>query len=363
MLLIINILYFIFNVILIFTWLKLSNAKSNYVSQKKSKISIIIPCRNEGGNILNLLQCLDNQTYPKQNFEVIIANDGSTDDTESIVLAYQENANFRVILLNILNEKGNSPKKNAIQKSVDIASGTIIISTDGDCSFSSDWLTSIENCFLQNDAKLVSSLVTFEDEKSFWNAFQIVEFASLIGSGACAMYLKNPNMCNGANIAYTKEIFFEVNGFAGNEYLASGDDEFLMHKIANVYPEKVIFNNDKNAIVITKSQPDLANFYHQRKRWASKWKHYKDWKVGALAIYIFTVNLGMIYSIFTLNYLNLLVKCMSEFIFLCLIISYLGHRDKIKYIPVVQLIYPFYVVFFGLIAQGKGYNWKGRKLS
>jgi cellulose synthase/poly-beta-1,6-N-acetylglucosamine synthase-like glycosyltransferase len=348
---------------LIFTWIKLTSKTKRTVSQKDSKISVIIPCRNEDKNILRLLQDLDNQTYPKHNFEVIIANDGSTDDTEKIVLAFQEKANYRIILLNILTENGNSPKKRAIQKSIEIASGSLMISTDGDCRVSADWLTSIENCFIQNDAKLVSSIVTFEDENSLWNSFQIVEFASLIGSGACAMFLEKPNMCNGANIAYTKEVFLEVNGFEGNEHLASGDDEFLMHKIAKIYPKQVIFNSDKNAIVTSKSQPNFGDFYQQRKRWASKWKYYKDWKVIVLALYIFVVNLGMIYSIFTFNYLNLLLKCLPEFCFLCLIVSYLGHKSKIKLIIFVQIIYPFYVALFGMIGQGKGYHWKGRKLS
>ena len=71
----------------------------------------------------------------------------------------------------------------------------------------------------------------------------------------------------------------------------------------------------------------------------------------------------MIYSIFTQDFFNLMLKCLPELVFLSLTISYLGHKDKIKYIPLVQIIYPFYVVLFGLLAQGKGFNWKGRKLS
>lgn len=362
-LLIINSLYFILNLVFIFTWLKMMNIKIEYVSLKNTKLTIIIPVRNEQDNIVNLLQDLNNQTYPFENFEVIIANDGSTDDTENIVLAFQEVAQFELKLLNILNDNGLSPKKRAIQKSIEISSGELIITTDGDCRVSKNWLTSIENTFKQNEAKFISSAVTFKDNKSFWNSFQIIEFASLIGSGACAMYLKKPNMCNGANIAYTREVFDEVDGFAGNEHLASGDDEFLMHKVASIYPDKVVFNIDKNAIVLTKSQLDFNHFYQQRKRWASKWKHYKDWKVATLAIFIFVVNLGMIYSFFKQDYISLILKCLPEFVFLCLIINYLGYKDKIKYIPVIQLVYPFYVIFFGLIAQVKGYNWKGRKLS
>jgi cellulose synthase/poly-beta-1,6-N-acetylglucosamine synthase-like glycosyltransferase len=362
-LLIINSLYFILNIVFIFTWIKMRRNKIQYVSLKDSKLSIIIPVRNEQANILNLLNDLNKQIYPFKNFEVIIANDGSTDETENIVLSFQEDAQYDLKLLNILNENGASPKKRAIQKSIEISSGELIVTTDGDCRVSENWLSSIEAIYNEKQAKLISSPVTFLDEKTYWNTFQIIEFASLVGSGACAMNLKKPNMCNGANIAYTREVFEKVGGFAGNEHLASGDDEFLMHKIAKIYPEKVVFNMDENSIVFTKSQADFSHFYQQRKRWASKWRHYKDWKVIALAIFIFAVNLGMIYSIFTQNYLNLLIKCSPEFIFLCLIINYLGYKDKIKFIPIIQLIYPFYVVLFGIIAQGNGYNWKGRKLS
>lgn len=351
------------NLVFIFTWIKMTKNKLDYVSLKDSKLTIIIPVRNEEDNILNLLKDLNNQTYPFRNFEVIIANDGSSDNSEAIVLAFQEIAQYNLKLLNILNENGLSPKKRAIQKSIEISSGELLITTDGDCRVGENWLTSIENTYKQKEAKLISSPVTFTDEKSFWNTFQIIEFASLIGSGACAMFLKKPNMCNGANIAYTKEVFAEVNGFSGNEHLASGDDEFLMHKISNIYPEKVLFNPDINSIVYSKSQVDFNHFYEQRKRWASKWKHYKDWKVIVLAIFIFGVNLGMIYSLVTLNYSFLILKTVLEFVFLSLIVSYLGFKNKIKYIPIIQLIYPFYVVFFGITAQGKGYNWKGRKLS
>jgi cellulose synthase/poly-beta-1,6-N-acetylglucosamine synthase-like glycosyltransferase len=361
-LLIINSLYIILNLVFIFTWLKMISYKIDYVSLKDTKLTIIVPVRNEQDNILNLLHDLNKQNYPFENFEVIIANDGSTDDTENIILEFQELAKYELKLLNILNENASSPKKRAIQKSIEIASGELIITTDGDCRVLENWLVSIEEIYKQKEAKLISSAVTFIDEKTLWNTFQIIEFASLIGSGACALYLKKPNMCNGANIAYTRQAFEEVNGFEGNEHLASGDDEFLMHKIANIYPEKVVFNSDKNAIVQTKSQPDFSQFYQQRKRWVSKWKHYKDWKVMALAVFIFAVNLGMIYSLFTQNYFNLALKCLPEFVFLCLIINYLGYRDKIKFIPIVQIIYPFYVVLFGMISQGKGYNWKGRKL-
>lgn len=365
--LIINVLYFIFNLVLIFTWLKMSNEQAIISSERDTKLTIIIPVRNEAENIVRLLQDIDNQDYPYHNFEVIIANDGSTDDTAEVVLGFQEISKYSIRLLNIFEEKGTSPKKRAIQKSIEISSGELIITTDGDCRVSKNWLSSIQQFYKATDANLISSPVTFIDENNFWNTAQIIEFASLIGSGACAMYLNKPNMCNGANIAYTREAFEKVGGFAGNEHLASGDDEFLMHKIAQKYPNSVKFNVNFNSVVKTNSQPDFKHFYQQRKRWASKWKHYNNWQISALAIFIFAVNFGVIITYFLfplkISLVFLGLKFGSEFVFLSLIVSYLGYFDKIFYIPIIQIFYPFYVVFFGLVSQGKGYNWKGRKLS
>ena len=58
----------------------------------------------------------------------------------------------------------------------------------------------------------------------------------------------------------------------------------------------------------------------------------------------------------------LMVKFLPEFLFLSLIIRFLGKQTLIGYIPLVQLFYPLYVLFFGLAAQQKGYEWKGRNL-
>ena len=364
--LIINSLYFIFNLILIYAWLKMRNNFTIKSSEKDTKLTIIVPVRNEGGNIVKLLEDFADQDYPTEKFEVVIANDDSSDNTADLVLAYQETSNYRIILLNIFGENDSSPKKRAIKKSIEISSGELIITTDGDCRVSEKWLSSIQQFYKSSGAKLISSPVTFMDENTFWNSAQIIEFASLMGSGACAMYLQKPNMCNGANIAYTREIFEEVGGFAGNEHLASGDDEFLMHKIVQKYPDKVMFNGNTDSIVKTKSQPDCKHFYQQRKRWASKWKHYNNWRITALAILIFIVNLGVILTYFIFPPQQFLVlsslKFGAEFVFLSLIIRYFGYKNKIFFVPIIQILYPFYVVFFGLLAQGKGYEWKGRKL-
>ncbi len=391
--------YFLANLGLIITWLRNPNYNSLLKENtfETSKISVIIPVRNEAENILLLLQDLEKQTYPKHKFEVIIADDDSTDDTLKIVQEFQQNTNINLIINQLPPKTNNtSPKKRAIDSSVKLANGQLITTTDGDCRVGEKWLESIANFQTQTGAYLVSCAVTFLPSSgtppaslrqqplpersrgqrsiihSLINNTQIIEFASLIGSGACAMFIQKPNMCNGANLTYLKSAFYEVNGFAGNENLASGDDEFLMHKIAAKYPDKVKFLKDQNTIVETHAHASWRSFYNQRKRWASKWKHYNNWQTTALAVFVFLANLvvPLAFGFWLFDFIStqklflvLSLKFSAEFIFLSLVTSFLRKKSLIWLIPFVQIIYPLYVVFFGLVAQKQGeYMWKGRKL-
>jgi len=249
-LLIITGIYFLANLSLVIIWLRNPIQSSLIVSPRllgevPKGLTVIIPVRNEAENILHLLLDLEKQTYSRHNYEVIVADDDSTDDTLKIVQEFQKNTNINLIINQLPPKTNNtSPKKRAIDSSINLASGQLIITTDGDCRVGEKWLESIANFQTKTGAYLVSCPVTFfeaqrhKDSKAqkstilfpnidlFFTNIQIIEFASLIGSGACAMFVQKPNMCNGANLTYLKSVFYEVNGFAGNEDLASGDDEF-----------------------------------------------------------------------------------------------------------------------------------------
>ncbi len=245
------------------------------------------------------------------------------------------------------------------------------MTTDGDCRVKSGWLQAISNCQISSKAKLISGPVTFFKETSFTDYLQTVEFSSLIGSGASAIAAGFPSLCNGANLAYEKSAFFAVNGYEGVRHIASGDDEFLMHKIADKYPGSIKFLKNPEAIVSTKAHTDWSLFFKQRKRWASKWKHYQSKTPLILALYVFACNLSMILAglLWFSGSLNsqefgilLLIKCAPEWLFLGTVLHFLKKTVSIFFIPFTQIIYPFYVCFFGLIAQKPEYEWKGRKL-
>ena len=367
---IILISYSVFTLVLTFLW---SRLKTNYPVTKNHGdfITVIIPVRNEKDYITSLLSDINDQTFSADQFEVLVMNDGSTDGTANLVQKCIDTFKINIRLIHLPDSPTASPKKRAIESAIAEAKGTIIVTTDGDCRVETGWLQSIADCYAATNAKLISGPVTFTTENSLTDYLQTVEFASLIGSGASAISAGFPSLCNGANLAYPKSVFYEVNGFDGVKHIASGDDEFLMHKIAAKYPDGIQFLKNSQAIVRTKPHQEWSLFFRQRKRWASKWKHYQSKTPLVLALYIFSCNFSLIISCLlcisgNITFAELaifwLIKCAPEWLFLGLVLKFLQKSSSIFYIPVTQIIYPFYVCFFGLAVQKPSYEWKGRKL-
>ncbi len=360
------ILYCVLLLIFIVIWL-FKNAK--YTTSDLTPlngITVIVAVRNEVNNIALLIESIVKQN--NVNLELIIVDDASEDETVRIAEKYLDKLDLRILHLT-KEDRGNAPKKNAITKAINFAKYELIFCTDGDCILSQNIISQYLQIFQNEKIKFISGSVTFlESSKDFfasiWEKLQIVEFASLVGSAAVSIFMGKPNMCSGANLAYRKSVFLEVNGYQGNLNLASGDDEFLMHKIAQKYPDGVMFAKSKECIVQTAACETLNEFYNQRKRWASKWTHYESFLPKLLAAFVFFVNVSTLYLAFTFYFEILITRIILEFIFLGLILLFFNKNRAVAYIPLVQIIYPFYVIFFGVssIFMSKTYTWKQRKM-
>lgn len=235
--------------------------------------SVIIPARNEETNIGQCLSSVLNQTYASAFFEVIVIDDHSTDDTVKIIKQLQQqHPNLRLLHLHELIEgqKLNSYKKKAIEQAIKIAKGDWIVTTDADCFVTERWLEIFAAFIHKTNALFVAAPVKFINNGSFVSIFQCLDFMTLQGITAASVNNSYHSMCNGANLAYNKNIFFEVGGFAGIDNIASGDDMLLMHKIYKKYRRQVKFLLSKEVIVQTEPMPDWTSFFNQRIRWASK---------------------------------------------------------------------------------------------
>lgn len=339
--------------------------------QPEKMVSILIAARNEQDNIATTIDFILAQNYPADKMELIVVDDHSTDRTAEIIKSYSDS---RVKLIQLqVGDKLNSYKKYAISKAIELATGEIVITTDADCRMGKNWVRTIVQYIQRHDSYMVSSPVAYSQEKNSFEELQTLEFLFLIGLGAAGIGNGNPTTCNGANLAYRRDVFYEMGGFKGIDNLASGDDELLLHKVAEKYADRIGFCKSKEAIVYTDAKPDLASFISQRKRWASKSTKYKDKKVIALGVCIWLFNLALISSLIgflallpAVNWLLLsafALKIIVEFVFMIPVLKFIGRKELIRYLPVLSVIHAVYLVYIGIAGNTGKYDWKGRKVN
>ncbi|WP_316851469.1 glycosyltransferase family 2 protein [Pedobacter agri] len=356
--------------LLVLTFIKgWRNLKQINISQNEpvTKVSVIVAARDEELNIRRTIDDLVNQDYPKHLTEIIFIDDHSTDRTAEIVASYADSG---VKLIKLNEDRAlNSYKKKAIQTAIGSCSGDLIVTTDADCKMGVKWLSSVVSFYQEKGYKMISSPVAYFEEKSLFERLQSLEFLYLIGLGASTIGNKQPSTCNGANLAYEKNTFYEVGGFQGIDDLASGDDELLLHKIAAKYPGKIGFLKNRDAIVYTHAKENLRSFIQQRKRWASKSTRYKNKAIIVLGVFVWIFNLSIIANFVTglfipgflsVTFYQLLVKMILETLFLWDVTGFAQRRRLLVLIPALNVLHILYIVYIGIAGNSGKYNWKGR---
>ena len=249
-------------------------------------LSVIVPARNEESTIGQTLDYLLSQDYPKDLLQIIVVDDRSTDVTSNIVGKYMQNYPHIELVSVMECPESVSPKKHALTEGIKHATGDIIVTTDADCSFHPQWLSTMVQHFAQ-DVGIVAGLTRFWLRKEFlptWQKMQWLDFishsfvsAGAIGSG----YAFN---CNGSNLAYRKKVFDEVDGFSGVDRIVSGDDEFFAQKVNQRTKWKIRFATEPASIVLSQPVGTLKELFHQRFRWGSKGLLYQPFLKSILIV-------------------------------------------------------------------------------
>jgi cellulose synthase/poly-beta-1,6-N-acetylglucosamine synthase-like glycosyltransferase len=328
------------------------------------KVSIIIPGRNEEQNIGRCLDSILDQTLPKTQVEIIVVDDGSSDKTASIVRTYFEK---NVRLLQLSDDAGG--KKAALTKGIETACHPLIVTTDADCIYPNNWLNTLLSYRAEQDAVFVAAPVKYAKENSFFERFQSLDFLSLQGITAAAVSQQLFNMCNGANLLYSKEAFQKVNGFEGIDHIATGDDMLLMEKMQAAFPEKIKYCFSQDAIVETLPAAGLWAFIQQRIRWASKSTSYKNNNIKLVLLLVYLVNLSLVLLLlagcFDVEFLQLglfllLVKTIIEYPFMIRIARFFQKQYLLPWFIVVQPLHIVYITLSASLSFFKRYEWKGR---
>lgn len=340
--------------------------------EPKTRVSILVPARNEESVIEKLLSKLCLQDYPDHLYEIIVIDDHSTDHTARLVNQFiSGHRGFSIKLLRMKGEtQTKAYKKKAIRTAIGQSSGNLIITTDADCLPGINWLKTIVSLYESKQPKIIVGPVSFYREKSFFQKIQSLEFLSLIAMTAGAIKTGHPIMCNGANLAYEKQAFFDVGGF-GIDKFSSGDDVFLLQRIRKHFgSNSVWFLKNKDAFVYTEALGTLREFFNQRIRWASKNKAY-DLNILVISFTVYMMNLLLLAAV-ALSIFHPAFWKTTAYIFtikyiidLPVLIGIVSFAKKMKLfiysIPLIA-IYPIYIILAGALGIVSSYSWKGRKL-
>ncbi|MDD2331137.1 MAG: glycosyltransferase [Candidatus Cloacimonetes bacterium] len=339
------------------------------INHKKKSVSVIIAARNEAENLRKLLLCLINQKYPKELYEVIVADDDSEDDTEKVVTAFVDH-DVKIIYLKVDDrDEVVSPKKNALTKAISIASGEIILTTDADCLVPDTWIGSMISSFFEGVDMVAGYSRTYLRDwhtASLLNKYEHFDFACtymVLGGGYT---IGKSWACIGQNLAYRKTAFFEVGGFEKIKHLISGDDVNLM-QLMRRQGMKIIFNFDPQSFVYTSPVRDLKHLLSQRTRWASNMKYqlkfdpefffillsmaFMYW--GVLALALFNWKLALI--LFT-------ARVLFENIFIGNTRKRFGINGKMAWFYPIWLVFQtVFLVLTMLLGQFNLFVWHGKK--
>jgi len=378
--LIITIIYLILIGSFIFGFDKIATFKLEDIPSK-TNFSIVIPFRNEAEHLPDLLKSIETLNYPKHLFEIIFVDDDSDDDSFEIIKTnlktrpfngvYAERSRSTQLAIVVIqnDRKTNSPKKDAITSAIKKAKHDWIITTDADCTLPQFWLDSFDEYIQKNNAICMAAPVAYNNSHSFLNRFQILDILSLQGATIGGFGINKPFLCNGANLAYKKSIFIEVNGFEGNTSIGSGDDIFLLEKIARKQPKRLHYLKCEQAIIKTQSQPNWADLLSQRVRWAAKTSAYNNWfgkltglvvlLMNALIVIVLLLSIIGVLNFKTLFYI-LFIKFNIDFFLIYKSASFFNQKSILKSYIFGFLLYPFFSVYVTCISSFSGYKWKGR---
>ncbi len=342
-------------------------------SQPSIRFSIVIPYRNEAENLPVLFQSLIKLNYPKELFEIILVNDASDDASEEVCNVFRnENPDLNIILLNSHSISG-SPKKDAINTAIKNSRHEYLLTTDGDCKVPENWLLQCGAYIEKTGAKMIAGPVAIDagekGKTDFLKIFQEIDFLSLQGATIGGFGVDIPFLCNGANLCYEKESFRQVDGFSGNEAIASGDDIFLLEKFHKA-GFKTGFLQSRETIVTTAPQPDLKNLISQRIRWAAKTSAYKNSFSKVVGVVVFLMNLlllvgfiAVVSGVFPQKtfLIFFLVKFNVDFLLIYNTAIFFRREKLMKNYFWCSFLYPVFSSCVGVLSLFKGYSWKGRE--
>lgn len=284
----------LFYVILVHGGILRKNKKINFSTYPP--VSIVVCARNESDNIYKHLPILVTQDYP--NYEVVIVNHQSTDDSKYILYAFQQEYPHLHVIEITRNQHLKLGKKMPLSMGIKAAKHEYVMLTDADCEPSGpNWLKSMASKFTDRN-EIVLGYSPYKKQAGWLN--QLIRFDSTwIGMNYLGAARNGMGyMGVGRNMGYKKELFHKVNGFKKHYSVLSGDDDLFFQTIAR---KNYCINIDEESFVYSYPKESFLDWLHQKRRHLTTAPHYKvikKWMLGIYPITLLTLLLSFVILLF-----------------------------------------------------------------
>lgn len=321
------------------------------------KISIVIAAKNEEENISVLLSYLSDQSYDKSNFEIIIVNDNSTDNTlNKIKKSINDIPGLDISVI----ETTMPGKRNALSTGIEKSKFPFICITDADCRPQKNWLNSFSEKFGEGN-DFVFGVAPFIQEKNIVNKISCFEnFRSSLLAVAMAK-AGFPYSAAARSFGFSKKAFEKIEGYKNTFDTLSGDDDLLLREAVK-HKMKIGIVNEKDAFVFSKTKSRFKEYFRQRSRHTKSSFYYLPKQQFILAVY-HLLNLFFLFSpalMFADKFflLPLLVKFTLDFIITKTYQEKFGYKFSFFEIFYLQIIYELLLIVHFLNALFRKEKWK-----
>ncbi|HJV77225.1 MAG TPA: glycosyltransferase, partial [Paludibacter sp.] len=328
--------------------------------------SVIICAKDESDNLRKFLPFVLQQDYP--NFEVIVINDGSTDESGTLLNDLSvEYPNLRTTFVPV-GANNLSTKKLGLTLGIKAAKNDLLLFTDADCMPEDKfWIARMARNF-NPETEFVLGYGAYFNKKGFLNRLITYDtlFIALQYLGMAAAH--KPYMGVGRNMAYRKETFFAQKGFASTLHLSSGDDDLMVNKASTSENTRIEISPDS----ITWSEPNQTykGWFYQKKRHLSVSAYYKSSSKFRLSLEPMTRGLFYLAFIAALVFGGLIVQIATGVLFLARLIvqlcvingssKHFGERKYILTLPIFDIYLPLvslYILTIGKTTSRRKPKW------
>lgn len=327
-------------------------------------VSVILAARNEYDNLEKHLELILEQNHP--NFEVVVVNDCSYDQTGNLLERLQ--SRYRHLKIVTIHEQEKYPKgkKFALTLGIKAAQNELLVFTDADCKPQSNmWLRNMQTRFTANK-HIILGYSPYKKQAGFLN--WVIRFETFMTGMSYLSFalLKDAYMGVGRNLAYRKSLFFSVKGFASHNHLMSGDDDLFVNETAT--QQNVSIEIRKESFMISEPKENWASWRRQKSRHMSTGKYYKTrhqfwlavfsishilfyFSLLALIPFLFIFENGQYLNVEEFGYILLGIygfRLLTQFSVYYPNMKKLNDTQLIYLLPVLDLVYGIYLLIFGI---------------